>query len=188
MVRRAELAADAMRRGGVVVYPTETVWGIGCDARRPEAVARVMEIKGRPGGKGLIVLMDSVAMLRRYVTEIPDVAVELIEQAVEPLTIVYDGAEGLAEGVAAADGTVAVRVTADPLCRLMVKALRAPVVSTSANLSGMPAPRTRAELDGRLTAMADYVVETDRADEAASGRPSTIIRLGRGGLFEILRR
>lgn len=181
-----QAAAEAVRRGGVIVYPTETVWGIGCDATNAEAVARVYELKRRADAKAMITLVADIAMLERYVEDIPDVAYQLLEAAVEPVTVVYDSPVGLASNLRASDGSAAVRVTSAPFARDVCRAARKPIVSTSANLSGGATPRRFADIPEELIAGADFVADVDR-ERISERKPSTVIKISAGGLFKILR-
>lgn len=178
----ASEAAAVLARGGVIAYPTETVWGIGCDATRSDAVRRIFAIKKRAEAKALITLVQSVAMLERWVDDIPDAGYQLLDAAVEPLTIVYDSPRGLAPELLAEDGSAGVRVVPLPIFRSWHK----PLVSTSANISGKPAPRSIDELSPEIVEAVDAVVDPRDAPPAA-GRPSTVIKLSAGGLFKILR-
>ncbi|MDE6110005.1 MAG: Sua5/YciO/YrdC/YwlC family protein [Muribaculaceae bacterium] len=175
-------AAAVLARGGVIAYPTETVWGIGCDATRSDAVRRIFEIKHRAEAKALITLVQNIAMLERWVDDIPEVGYQLLEAAVHPLTIVYDSPRGLAPELLATDGSAGVRVVPLPLFRSWHK----PIVSTSANISGQPAPRSIEELSPEIVEAVDAIVDPRDAPPAA-GRPSTVIKLSAGGLFKILR-
>lgn len=179
-------AVEVMRRGGVILYPTDTVWGIGCDATNARAVARVYEIKRRAESKALIVLVDSAARAERYVENMPDVAWQLIEVADKPLTIIYDRSRGLAENLVADDGSVAIRVTQEPFSQALCAAMRLPVVSTSANVSGKPTARSFAEIEPEIRLAVDYVVEYRQTDDAQA-QPSSIIKLGNGGEVKIIR-
>ncbi|MDE6453804.1 MAG: Sua5/YciO/YrdC/YwlC family protein [Muribaculaceae bacterium] len=176
-------AADVLARGGVIAYPTETVWGIGCDATDSRAVRRIFDIKRRAEAKALITLVPSVAALERWVDDIPDVAYELLDAAVDPLTVVYDHPRGLAPELLAPDGSAGLRIVPLPIFRKW----RKPLVSTSANISGAPAPRTLAELSPEIIAAVDAIVSPADAPPAA-GRPSTVIKISDGGLFKILRK
>lgn len=180
-------AVDVMKRGGVILYPTDTVWGIGCDATRSDAVNRVFEIKKRADSKAMIVLLGSADLLPRYVDEVPDVAYELIEVAVRPLTIVYDGARGLAPEVIAGDGSVGIRVTSENVSRRLCDALRRPVVSTSANISGTPTPKVFREISKEIIDSVDYVMSA-RRDETEGALPSSVIKLGVDGCVKIIRK
>lgn len=180
------LATEVLRRGGVILYPTDTVWGLGCDATCTAAVKRVFEIKQRADSKALIMLVGNEGTLQRYVNDIPDVAWELIEAAVNPLTIIYDHPAGIAPEAMAADGSAAFRITGETVSQRLCNAFRKPLVSTSANISGMPAPRIFSEIDPRITAAADYVM-TARRHDTAPASPSSIIKVSDGGLFKIIR-
>lgn len=180
-------AVSALRAGGVIVYPTDTVWGIGCDATDSEAVRKVFEIKRRADSKALITLVGSTAALERWVDDVPEVAFQLIEAATHPVTIVYDHPCGLAPELLAEDGSAAVRVTSEEWSRALCTAFRKPIVSTSANISGCPAPGCFADIDPQILSAADYVAAS-RRDEAPGSKPSSVIKLGSGGLISIIRK
>lgn len=178
---------DALRRGGVVIYPTDTVWGIGCDATNSEAVKRVFEIKRRADSKALITLVDSVATLECVVDEVPEVAYQLVDVAVEPLTIVYDRGVGVAPELLAEDGSIGVRITSEEFSRELCRRFRRPIVSTSVNISGENAPKSFSDINPTLLEAADYVCESKRNEPWAT-KPSTVIKLSSGGLIKILRK
>lgn len=180
-------AVATMHRGGVILYPTDTVWGLGCDARNSEAVKRVFEIKRRSDAKALITLVDSEAMLERTVDDVPDVACQLIEAAVEPVTIVYDGGRDVAPELKAEDGSIGVRLTREEFSAALCRAMGGPVVSTSANISGEPTPRDFASISDGIKDSVDYVCES-RRDEPPAAKASTVIKISAGGLFKILRK
>lgn len=179
-------AVDVMSRGGVILYPTDTVWGIGCDATNADAVRRVYEIKKRDDSKALITLVDSEAKVEFYVKEVPEVAWQLAEAAVRPLTIIYDGARNLAANLPADDGSVAIRITREPFSRELCRRFKRAVVSTSANISGQPSPATFAEISPEILSAVDYVCESRRA-ESAPHVPSSIVKLGAGGEVKVIR-
>lgn len=182
-------AIEVLRRGGVILYPTDTVWGLGCDATNAGAVRRIFSIKQRSDAKALITLVGSVAQLERTVDEVPEVAYQLIECADRPYTIVYDRpslSAGLAPELIAADGTVAVRVTAEPFSSRLCREFRRPLVSTSANISGQAAPATFPEISPEIIEAVDYVC-TSRRDDTRGARPSSIMRLSADGSFKIIR-
>ena len=188
---RADIAAAvaALRRGEVILYPTDTVWGLGCDATNADAVEKIYRIKRRSDSKALITLVGNLAQLERTVDGIPEVAYDLIEYSDRPLTIVYDGAAPgarIAPNLTAADGTLGVRVTSEPFSRQLCTAFGRPLVSTSANISGASTPRCFAEIDPEIIAAADYVC-TSRRDDGAGARPSSVMRLSADGMFKILR-
>lgn len=182
-----ERAVAVMRRGGVIAYPTDTIWGIGCDAANSAAVKRVFEIKQRADSKALITLVGSLAALERTVDNVPDVALQLIEVADRPTTIVYDHGAGVAPELLAEDGSLAVRLTTEPFSSRLCQRMRGPIVSTSANVSGQPSPATFAEIPQEILDKVDYVCES-RRHEPPQPRPSMIIKISDGGLFKILRK
>src|SRR5690606_10955755 len=134
-------ALETLRHGGVILYPTDTIWGIGCDATNPDAVDKVFRLKGRDAAKSLIILLDSVGKLPSYVQEVPEIAYRLIEYTERPLTLVYSGAKNLAPNLLAGDGSVGIRIVDHPFCSPLLQRFRKPIVSTSANISGQPAPQ-----------------------------------------------
>ena len=180
-------AVAAMRRGGVIAYPTDTVWGLGCDATNAAAVERIFEIKRRCEAKALITLVDSMAMLERTVDEVPEVAEQLIEAAVDPVTVIYDRGRDVAPELLADDGSIGVRLTREPFSAGLCRAMRGPVVSTSANFSGEPTPLDFSSIDPELLGLTDYVCRS-RRDEAPAPKASTVIKISAGGLFKILRK
>ena len=186
LVAEARRCADIMRKGGIILYPTDTVWGIGCDATNSEAVRRIYDLKRRADSKAMIVLADSVSMLERHVDEVPEVAYQIIDAAVTPTTIVYDKGRGLAENLLASDGSVGIRVTSDLFCQTLCRQLRRPIVSTSANISGAPAARFYHDIAKEILDGADYVAAWRRED-TTSARPSSVIKLSANGEVKILR-
>ena len=178
---------DALKRGGVIIYPTDTVWGIGCDATNRKAVKRIYEIKRRADSKALITLVDSVAALERVVDEVPEVGYQLVEVAVDPLTVVYDRGIGVAPELLAEDGSIGVRITSEEFSRELCRRFRRPIVSTSVNVSGEPSPKSFDEITPELLSAADYVCESGR-DKPWASKPSTVIKLSAGGVVEILRK
>ncbi|MDE5683104.1 MAG: Sua5/YciO/YrdC/YwlC family protein [Muribaculaceae bacterium] len=181
---------DVLRRGGVIVYPTDTIWGIGCDACCSEAVKKIFELKKRADAKALITLVGSEGQLERTVADIPDVAWQLIEYNEKPLTIVYDAPlreAGIAPELRAQDGSIGVRLTSDEFCAELCKRLRRPLVSTSANVSGEPAPACFDDISKEIIDGADYVCMSRRDEKPAEAAPSTVMRLSSGGLFKVLR-
>ena len=182
-------AVAAMRKGGVILYPTDTIWGIGCDATDPAAVQRIFGIKQRADSKALLTLVGSLAQLERTVTSIPDVAYQLIELSEKPVTIVYDGVDphsGIAPELLADDGSIGVRLTAESFSKALCLALGKPVVSTSANISGQAAPANFSDISPEIIAAVDYVC-TSRRDETGKAKPSSVIRLCADGRFKIIR-
>lgn len=179
-------AVAALRSGGVILYPTDTVWGLGCDATNAEAVERVFRLKGRSGDKSLICLADGAAMVERYTGALPETAEMLIEAADGPLTIVYPRSQGLAPGVAATDGSAAFRITAEDYSRELCRRLGRPIVSTSANKSGRPAAALYREIADEIKDGADYAAYYHREDTERA-LPSEVIRLNADGSINIIR-
>lgn len=179
-------AVEVMRKGGVILYPTDTVWGIGCDATNAEAVAKVYAIKRRDDSKAMICLVDSDARLQRYVRNVPTVAWELLDCAVKPMTVILDGAVNLAPNLVAADGTVALRITKEPFSKELCYRFQKAIVSTSANISGEPAAQNFCDIDPRLIEAVDYVCWS-RRQEHKPHAPSSIVKLGQGGEVRIIR-
>lgn len=180
-------AVRVMLAGGVILYPTDTIWGLGCDARNSAAVERIFRIKERADSKALICLVDSMAMLERTVGDVPEAAEQLIEVAVEPLTIVYDHGMNVAPQLCASDGSIGVRLTREPFSKGLCAAMRGPVVSTSANISGEPAAMSFHEISKQIVDAVDYVC-LSRRDEPSQAKASTVIKISAGGLFKILRK
>lgn len=179
-------ACRVMREGGVILYPTDTIWGIGCDATNEEAVRRVYQIKQRADSKAMLVLVDSAVKVDFYVQDVPEVAWDLIEVADKPLTIIYSGARNLAPNLLAADGSVGIRVTNEEFSKRLCQQFRKAIVSTSANVSGQPSPGCFAEISEEIKSAVDYIVKA-RRDEPAGSKPSGIIKLGEGGLVQVIR-
>lgn len=179
-------ACEVLQKGGVILYPTDTVWGIGCDATNEEAVRRVYEIKKRADSKAMLVLVDSPVKVDFYVKDVPVVAWDLIEMATRPLTIIYDGARNLAPNLIAEDGSVGIRVTNEEFSRQLCFRFRKAIVSTSANISGEPATAVFSEISEEILNAVDYVVDY-RREETGHPKPSSIIRLGAGGVVKIIR-
>lgn len=179
-------ACEVMAKGGVILYPTDTIWGIGCDATNPEAVKRVYDIKQRADSKALLVLVDSTAKVDFYVSEVPEVAWDLIELATRPLTIIYDQARNLAPNLLAEDGSVGIRVTRERFSQQLCQRFRKAIVSTSANISGTPSPRTFADISEEVKQAVDYIVDF-RREEQNEAAPSSIIKLGAKGEVKVIR-
>lgn len=178
---------EVLHSGGLILYPTDTIWGIGCDATNEEAVEKIFKLKGRMNGKPLIILLDNDNKLASYVREIPDVAYQLIEYAEKPLTIIYDGAKNLAENLIAEDGSIGVRVTAHPFCKELLHRFKKPIVSTSANLSGSPSPERFYDISQEIKNGVDYIVNYGQ-DEINEYKASTIMKLGASGEFRLIRK
>jgi L-threonylcarbamoyladenylate synthase len=180
-------ALEVLRSGGTILYPTDTIWGIGCDATNFQAVKRVYEIKRREDVKSMLVLMGNPNMLNSYITEVPEIAWDLIEVSDKPLTIIYPKAKNLAINLIAPNGSIGIRLTDEPFAQQLIQRFRKPVVSTSANISGQKTPRNFFEISEEIKNAVDYVVQYRRNDLAKS-TPSSIIKLGIGGEIEIIRK
>ncbi|GHV20788.1 threonylcarbamoyl-AMP synthase [Clostridia bacterium] len=186
MEEEIKKACDILKSGGVILYPTDTIWGIGCDATNPEAVKRIYAIKNRPDTKSMLVLLDSPAKLDYYVDELPCMALDLIDLSDKPLTIIYSGARNVAPDLIAPDGTLGIRITQEAFSKEICRRLKKPLVSTSANSSGQPSPSRFSEISDEIIQAVDYVVDY-RREEIQKAIPSSIIQLGKGGLIKIIR-
>ena len=178
---------ETLKRGGIILYPTDTVWGIGCDARNEKAVERIYQIKKRSDSKSLIVLVDNDSMLNKHVSEVPEVAWDMIEFSEKPLTVIYDKAFHLAENVIAPDGSCGIRITTDDFCKKLIHKFGRPVVSTSANISGENTPQNFSDISPEIKNQVDYIVKHRQHDPKKS-KPSTIIRIKNNGEFSIIRK
>ncbi len=180
-------AVEVLRSGGVILYPTDTIWGIGCDGTNPAAVRRIYEIKQRVDAKSMLILMENPNLLNSYITEVPEIAWDLIEVADSPLTIIYPGAKNLATNLLANDGSIGIRITSEPFTQQLIQRFRKPIVSTSANISGQKSPQNFSEISGEILRLMDYIVEY-RQDDLSKTNPSGIIKLGVGGQIEVIRK
>ena len=186
MIEDIKAALAVLQKGGVILYPTDTIWGLGCDAGDEEAVKRIYNIKNRIDSKSMLVLMENAALLERYVLEVPEVAYDLIELSEKPLTIIYDGAKNLAKNLIAEDGSIGIRLTTEAFSSDLIRRFKRPIVSTSANISGKPSPACFDEIEQEIIDAVDYVVKY-RQDDVQKAVPSGIIKLGRGGEIKIIR-
>lgn len=179
-------AVSVLKRGGVILYPTDTIWGLGCLASKTAAIQKIYEIKKKYEKKSLILLVNSEGMLLKYVAGIPPVAIDLIQGYHNPLTVVYPGARNLPPVLIAGDQTIAIRIVKHPFCEEVIRRCGEPLVSTSANISGQPAPATFGAIDESIRDSVDYAAMTDR-DKLHKPVASTIIRLLPDGDFETVR-
>ena len=179
-------AFEVLVSGGLILYPTDTIWGIGCDATNEEAVHRVYELKRRVDSKALITLLDNPIKLDYYIDEVPSLAWDLIELSEKPLTIVYDGARNVAPNLMAEDGSLAIRVTKEKFSQELCKRFRKALVSTSANISGEPAPANFDDISEEIKQGVDYIVKY-RQDDTSKSKASSIIKLGKTGEVKIIR-
>lgn len=179
------ISANILKKGGVILYPTDTIWGIGCDATNESAVKRVFEIKERPAAKSMVILVAELSQVEFY-ADVPDVARDLVEYAEKPLTIVYPNAKRISRALVAEDGSIGIRVVKDEFCRMLINTIRKPLVSTSANISGEPSPAFFNEISEEIKSRVDYVVPL-RQSEHTKSAPSRIIKLGMNGAMKIIR-
>ena len=181
-------ALRVLREGGVILYPTDTVWGIGCDATNAAAVARVYEIKRRVDSKAMLVLLDGAGKLQGYMDKVPETAWMLLEASEDqrPMTIIYPRAKNLAANLLAEDGSVGIRITSELFTKALCEQLRRPIVSTSANFSGEPAAKTFQEIDPDLLQAVDYVCQFRREDNTVH-KPSSIIKIDEAERITIIR-
>jgi len=181
-----EKAGAILKSGGTILYPTDTIWGIGCDATRPESVKKIYLIKQRADSKSMLVLINGITMLEEYIESIPAQALELIERTEKPTTIIYPGARKLASNLQASDGSIGIRLTSDTFCRKLIEFTGFPLVSTSANISGEHSPGTFHQIKAHVREQVDYVVNW-RQDETTASSPSAIIKLEKDGTITTLR-
>ena len=179
-------ALKILREGGLILYPTDTIWGIGCDATNAEAVRRIFQIKQRQDSKAMLVLIDNEVRLTQYIKEIPEIAWQLIEVIDKPTTIIYPGAKNIAENLIAEDGSIGIRIVKDEFCQKLIAQFRRPIVSTSANISGQESPMFFYEVSEAMQKSVDYVVKW-RQEDHTTVKPSSIIKLGLGGEIQIIR-
>ena len=180
-------AVQTLRKGGLILYPTDTIWGIGCDASNEEAVRRIFQLKQREDSKAMICLVDSANRMQRYLRQVPDVAWDLVEFAEKPLTLILDGAVNLAPSLIAEDGSVGIRVTRENISHELCYRYERAIVSTSANISGAPSPSCFAEISEEIKKGVDYIM-LSRQNDLSKSKPSQIIKLGLGGQIQIIRK
>jgi len=180
-------ALEVLKGGGVILYPTDTIWGIGCDATNAEAVQRIYKIKKREDSKSMLVLMENPALLDRYVDDVPEIAWDLVEISTTPLTVIYSNAKNLAPNLIAEDGSIGIRFTKEEFTTQLLQRFRRPLVSTSANISGEKSPAFFGEISEEIKKQVDYIVEY-RQDDVTPATPSSIIKLGPGGRIDIIRK
>ncbi|MDL2231606.1 threonylcarbamoyl-AMP synthase [Porphyromonadaceae bacterium OttesenSCG-928-L07] len=178
-------AQEVLKNGGVILYPTDTIWGLGCDATNEEAVKRIYEIKQRVDNKSMLVLLDDVGKIASY-ADVPDIAFQLVEVTDKPLTIIYPGAKGLAQNLIGEDKTIGIRITEEEFSKSLIYRLHRPLVSTSANISGQPSPNCFAEISEDIKNAVDHIVDY-RQNETKNPPPSSIIKLGINGEINIIR-
>lgn len=175
-----------LREGGVILYPTDTVWGLGCDATNSSSVEKIFAIKSRSDSKSLIILVDSAGMLERYVKDIPPVVFEITEVSDDPITIIYPEGKNLAPGVCSEDGSVGIRICSDDFCSELIRRFRKPIISTSANISGRPSPANFREIEAGISGSADYVVKYRQYDRQKF-KASPVIKVEKNNVIKIIR-
>jgi L-threonylcarbamoyladenylate synthase len=180
-------ALEILKTGGIILYPTDTIWGIGCDATNEKAVEKIYKIKKREDSKSMLVLMENPALLERYVTEVPEIAWDLVEIASTPLTVIYPNAKNLARNLIAEDGSIGIRFTKEAFTSQLLKRFRRPLVSTSANISGEKSPAFFDEISEEIKKQVNYIVKY-RQNDINPAQPSSIIKLGVGGQIDIIRK
>lgn len=187
IVEDIKTAVQTLRKGGLILYPTDTIWGIGCDASNEEAVRRIFQLKQREDSKAMICLVDSANRMQRYLRQVPDVAWDLVEFAEKPLTLILDGAVNLAPSLIAEDGSVGIRVTRENISHELCYRYERAIVSTSANISGAPSPSCFAEISEEIKKGVDYIM-LSRQNDLSKSKPSQIIKLGLDGQIQIIRK
>ncbi len=180
-------ALEVLKNGGLILYPTDTIWGIGCDATNAEAVDRIFKLKGRDIEKSMIILLDNENKLQSYVSQVPEVAYDLIEYTERPLTIIYSGAKNLAPNVVHKDGSIGIRIVKHDFCQQLIQRFRKPIISTSANVSMQPSPGNFMQISETIINGVDYVVNLEQ-DDLAQKRSSIIMKLEPGGQFAFIRK
>lgn len=187
MIEEIQETIKILRKGGTILYPTDTIWGIGCDATNAHAVEKVYQLKRRNESKSFIILLDDVARLEKYVEKVFPIALDLIQQYTKPLTIIYPNAKNLAKGVAAEDHSIGIRVTRDPFCKSLIKTFGKPLVSTSANISGQETPYSFDKVSEKIKKNVNYIVPLRWNEVAGQIHPSTIIKMQEDGTFTLVR-
>lgn len=179
-------ALEVLKKGGIILYPTDTIWGIGCDATNEEAVKKIYDLKQRSDSKSMLVLVGSEGELQRSVEEVPEAAWMLIETAVNPITIIYDRPKGIARNLLAEDGSAGIRITSEIFSQTLCNRLKRPIVSTSANISGKKTPVTFSEIDENIKKGVDYIVRF-RQNDISRHKSSNIIKVSDSGIIKIIR-
>lgn len=186
MEEEIERTLEVLKKGGIILYPTDTVWGIGCDATNPQAVERIYKLKKREDNKAMICLVNSIKMLEQFVDEVPDPAYDVIEYSNKPTTIIYDNPVRVANNLVGADETLGIRVVKEPFCEKLIYKFRKPLVSTSANISGQPTPNSFAQIAPEILKGVDYVVNLHHSK--ISDKPSAIIKIGNDRSVKVIRK
>lgn len=179
-------ALKMLKEGGIILYPTDTIWGLGCDATNSSAIANIYKIKSRPETTSLIILVNGEAMIERYVKDVPEIAFQITGISDKPLTIIYPEGKNLAPGICSEDSSVGIRICNDPFCHELITRFRKPIVSTSANLSGNPSPAHFGEIDEKIINAVDFVVKY-RQEDRQKQTVSPVIKIDKNGVINIIR-
>ncbi len=179
-------ALASLKAGGVILYPSDTIWGLGCDVRQDAAIEKIWQIKQRPAEKGLIVLISKIEQLSEYVEEVPEIAWDLVEFAEDPLTVIYPKGKNVSTHLLGPDGSIAIRLVKDEFCKGLVYRYQRAIVSTSANISGSPSPIDFTSISAEIKDQVDYILQAPKAKQAST-KPSKIVKLGLGGEFTLIR-
>jgi L-threonylcarbamoyladenylate synthase len=186
MIDSIKEVAEILKQGGIILYPTDTVWGIGCDATNDEAVRKLYNLKQKDSETSALILVADINMIYKYVQTVPDIAVQLVEISDKPLTVVFPNACGVSSEITASDGSIGIRLVNHEYCNSLIRVLKRPLVSTSANMSGMPAPKSFSEISKTIIKGVDFVVDAKYAGKM-TGKPSSIIKIGLSGEVKIIR-
>jgi L-threonylcarbamoyladenylate synthase len=186
MIDSIRKAAEILKQGGIILYPTDTVWGIGCDATNDSAVEKLYKLKQKEEGAPALILVSDINMIYKYVRTVPEIALQLVEISDKPLTVIFPGGCGLSPAIMAADGSIGIRLVNHEYCSGLIKSLKRPLVSTSANVSGMPAPKSFSEIPKIVIEGVDYVVDARYAGKMTA-KPSSVIKTGLSGEIKIIR-
>jgi L-threonylcarbamoyladenylate synthase len=186
MIDSIKEAVEILKQGGIILYPTDTVWGVGCDATNDEAVRKLYNLKQKDAETAALILVADVNMIYKYVQTVPDIAVQLVEISDKPLTVVFPNACGVSPEITASDGSIGIRLVNHEYCNSLIRAFKRPLVSTSANIAGMPAPQSFSEISKTIIKGVDYVVDAKYAGKM-TGKPSSIIKIGLSGEVKIIR-
>lgn len=185
MTQEINSSIEILKNGGLILYPTDTVWGIGCDATNANAIQKIYALKQRTDSKALICLVANDSMLERLIKDVPDAAYDILDYATKPTTIIYDNPKGVAKNLIANDNSLAIRVASDKFCQYLIGRFKNPIVSSSANISGKPSPKSFKEIDQAILKGVDYIVNLHQ--EKTMATPSSIIKIGQGGLVKVIR-
>lgn len=180
-------AIASLKSGGVILYPSDTIWGLGCDARMDASIEKIVAIKNRPENKGLILLISKIEQLSEYVEQVPEIAWDLVEFAEDPLTIIYPKGKNVSVHLLGPDGSIAIRLLKDEFCKGLVYRYQRGIVSTSANFSGSPSPHSFVDISNQIKEQVDYVLHNPMPKSNLMSKPSKIVRLGLGGEYMLIR-